>query len=200
MENYIVKPIIRVGNSAGVVLPIEWYGGEARIELIKKPINIREEVLSIINNYMESVLGVYLVGSYARKEERENSDVDVLVITSDINKRIVKGKYDILLISLDEVKKGMKIIIPVIPMIREAVPIINKQLLLELRGEKIKKENLKWHIETTKSSLKIIKGILDIDEGKIDGKVIKTSAKKPLSSLNILGSIRIISGISRFLK
>jgi predicted nucleotidyltransferase len=172
MENCIIKPIIRVGNSAGVVLPLEWYGGEARIELVKKPLNIKEEVLSIIDKYMESVLGVYLAGSYARGEEKENSDIDILVITSDLNKRIKKGKYDILLISLNEVRKGMKIIVPLVPIIHEAVPIINKQLIEELKKEKIKKENLKWHIETTKSSLKIIRGILDIEEGKIDGSVI----------------------------
>lgn len=173
MENGIViKPIVRVGNSAGVVLPLEWYGGQARIELLKKPVNVKGDILNILNDYLDSILGIYLVGSYARGEQRDNSDVDVLVITSDINKRIVKGKYEILLISFDELKKAMKIIIPIVPMLREAFPIINKKLLYELNQIKIKKQDLKWHRETTKSSLKMIRGILDIEEGKIDGKII----------------------------
>ena len=172
MENYIIKPIIRVGNSAGVVLPIEWYGGKARIELIKKPVNIKQEVLGILEDYMEDILGVYLVGSYARNEQNKDSDVDILVITSETNKKINKGKYEILMISLDEVKKAIEIIIPMIPMLNEAVPIINKKLLNELLDFKIKKENLKWHMNTTKSSLKIIRTILDLERDNIDGKTI----------------------------
>ena len=50
MENSIIKPIIRVGNSAGVVLPLEWYGGKARIELIQKPLNIKADILDIIRS------------------------------------------------------------------------------------------------------------------------------------------------------
>lgn len=172
MEYSIVKPIVRVGNSAGVVLPLEWYGGKARIELIQKPINVKEDILNILNDYMENILGVYLTGSYARKEQTPDSDVDVLVITSDINRKINKGKYKLLMISLDELKKAREIVIPIIPMLMEAVPIINKKFLEELLDFKIKKENLKWHLETTKSSLKIIRTVLDIGEDKVDGKVI----------------------------
>ncbi len=172
MEYSIVKPIVRVGNSAGVVLPLEWYGGRARIELIQKPINVRKDILDILDDYMENILGVYLTGSYARKEQTSDSDVDVLVVTSDINRKINKGKYEILMISLDELKKAREIVIPIIPMLSEAKPIINKKLLSELLDFKIKKENLKWHLETTKSSLKIIKTILDIEEDKVDGKII----------------------------
>jgi len=172
MEEELIKPVVRVGNSAGVVLPIEWYGGEAIIKLIRKPLNIKSDVLRIIEPFLDSVLGVYLVGSYSRREEDKNSDIDILVITEDINKKIIKGKYDILLISREEVKKAMKIVVPIIPMIREAAPIINKNLLNELKKEKIKKEHLKWHIDTTKSSLKIIKEILVLDGLKVNGNVI----------------------------
>ncbi|MBS3078563.1 nucleotidyltransferase domain-containing protein [Candidatus Pacearchaeota archaeon] len=172
MENSIIKPIIRVGNSAGVVLPLEWYGGKARIELIQKPLNIKADILDILNDYMENILGVYLTGSYARKEQTNDSDVDVLVVTSDINKKINKGKYEILMISLDELKKARDIVIPIIPMLKEAVPIINKKLLDELLDFNIKKENLKWHLETTKSSLKMIRTILNIEEDKVGGNVI----------------------------
>lgn len=172
MESSLIKPIIRVGNSAGVVLPIEWYGGEARIELIKKPLDIKGEVFHIIDDYMESVLGIYLVGSYARGEERDSSDVDILVITSNINKRIHKGKYDIILISLEEVKKGMKIVVPLIPMVQEAKTIINRKLLDELKDVKIGNKDLKWHRDTSKSSLNLIRGLMDLSGGKIDGKII----------------------------
>ena len=41
----LIKPIIRVGNSAGVILPKEWLNGEAKIRLISKPKNIEKFVL-----------------------------------------------------------------------------------------------------------------------------------------------------------
>lgn len=172
MENCIVKPIVRVGNSAGVVLPIEWYGGKAKIELIEEPININEDVLYILKDYMESILGIYLTGSYARNEQTSESDVDVLVITSDINKKISKGKYDILMISLEELKNAIKVTVPIVPMLKEAVPILNRKLLEDSLNFRIELKNLKWHLETTRSSLKMIRSILDIEEDYVNGKVI----------------------------
>ena len=75
-----VKKIVKVGNSAGVVLPREWYGGEARVELIKRPMNIQEDVLKILRPHLPNILGIYIVGSYARGEQTSESDVDILVI------------------------------------------------------------------------------------------------------------------------
>jgi len=140
--------------------------------LIQKPVNVREDILDILDYYMENILGVYLTGSYARKEQTNDSDVDVLVITSDINKKINKGKYDILMISLDELKKARKIVVPIMPMLMEAITIINKKLLSELLDFKIKREDLKWHLETTNSSLKIIRTLLDFEEEQVDGKIV----------------------------
>ena len=31
----LIKQIVKVGNSAGVILPKEWYGGKARVEFIE---------------------------------------------------------------------------------------------------------------------------------------------------------------------
>ena len=35
MKTELIKSIVKVGNSAGVVLPREWYGGEAIVKLVK---------------------------------------------------------------------------------------------------------------------------------------------------------------------
>lgn len=172
MKNKLIKPIVKVGNSAGVVLPKEWYGGKARVELIEKPLNITKDVFEILEPYLDRIMGIYLVGSYARKEQNENSDIDILVITQNIDKILRKGKYDIIMISEKELEKGMKIIVPIIPMLYEARALLNKKFLEELRNIKIKKENLKWHLETTKTALKIIKDILDLGEEKINGEIV----------------------------
>ena len=84
----LTKRIVKVGNSAGVVLPREWLDGTAKIELVRKPIDIKKDVFKIIDPYLEHILGIYLTGSYARGEESERSDVDILVITNNINKKM----------------------------------------------------------------------------------------------------------------
>ena len=94
----LVKPIVRLGNSAGVVLPKEWLHGEARITLLKKPDNPKKAVLDIIEPYLSSIIGVYLVGSYARGEQKKNSDIDILI-------EIPKGRkfslFDLVGVQLD---------------------------------------------------------------------------------------------------
>ena len=163
----LIKQIVKVGNSAGVVLPKEWLHGEARVTLLKKPDNPKKEILDILEHSLSSILGLYLVGSYARGEQNAKSDIDVLAITTDTNKHIVKGRYDIILVSRDKLESSLKDnILPLLPMILEASTIINSQLIAEYRHTPLTKHNLKWHVETTKSSLDLADASLSLDNGK----------------------------------
>ena len=89
----LVKNTIRVGNSAGVLLPREWLGSQVRV--ILEPLNLDKEIVEILMRakILGDVLGAYIVGSYARGEQTIESDIDVLVITGSINKKIKIGKY-----------------------------------------------------------------------------------------------------------
>lgn len=163
MKQELIRNIVKVGNGAGVVLPKGWYGGKAKVELLEEPLEIKKDILEILDNYLENVLGIYLVGSYARGQQKEHSDVDVLVITSDINKKINKGKYEILLISKDNVENSLKNnILPILPMLRESKVILNKDLILEYAKTPLNRRNMKWHIETTKSAMNIIKSSISL--------------------------------------
>ena len=167
MINEIIRPIVKVGNSSGVVLPKNWYGGKAKIELVEKPLNIKKDLLEILEGYLAKVLGVYLSGSYARGEEKESSDVDVLVITSDLNKVIKKGKYYIILISKKILENTLKKnVLPLRPMVKEAKTILNESLIREYKGTLLTKRNLKFHLETTKSALEINKSLVLLDKEK----------------------------------
>jgi len=169
MEQHLVKKIVKVGNSAGVLLPREWYGGEAKIELIIKPLNVKNDILRILSPHLNSVLGIYLVGSYARNEQTERSDVDVLVITSDIDKRIKSGKYDILMISKEKLHQLLKRnILPLLPMIKEAKTILNSVLIKEYSDTLLSHSNLRFHLETTMSAMSIVKAELALckEEGE----------------------------------
>jgi len=165
MKQELIKPIIKMGNSACVLLPKKWINGKARIELIEKPLNIKKDILEILDSYLEDILGIYLVGSYAREEETIESDIDVLVITNKINKKINNGKYEMILISKENLEKTLKKnILPLLPMLREAKPIFNSNLIKNYKNTLINKTNLKWHIETTKSALKINKEFIKLAE------------------------------------
>ncbi|MBI2043496.1 nucleotidyltransferase domain-containing protein [Candidatus Pacearchaeota archaeon] len=154
----LIKPIVRVGNSAGVLLPKGWLNGKAKVELVSRPTDIKKEILEILSPYLNDIKGVYLVGSYARGEETDESDIDVLVITDEINKKASYGKYNLIFIPEKNVRTTLeKNILPLLPMLREAKPIINKELVNEYKKIKPNKKNTKWILELTKSARKICK-------------------------------------------
>lgn len=161
----LIKNTIRVGNSAGVLLPKKFLNTQVKIVL--QPLNIEKDILEILfkEKILKNTLGVYLIGSYARKEQTIESDIDVLVITKNINKRIEKGKYDLLLVSKEIIDEKMrKNIFPLLPMIIEAKPIINEELLNKYINPSLTKKNLKWNIDTTKSAMNVVKEYIKLAE------------------------------------
>ena len=82
----LIKKTVKAGNSSAVTLPKSWLNKEVRIELVKKSKEtILDETLKIIENYIETneIIGIYLTGSYARNEEDEKSDIDIIIITEN---------------------------------------------------------------------------------------------------------------------
>jgi len=164
----LMKNTIKLGNSAGVLLPREWYGGRVKVTLLQKPVNIKKDILRILEPILEEIIGIYLTGSYSRGEQEEDSDIDILVITESINKVINVGKYHIILVSLKEAKKALeKNIITIFPLIKEAKVILNRHLLTELKNTRIGKDKLRWHIDTSKSALAIVRSLIDLEGNEI---------------------------------
>lgn len=156
MESLLVKPVVKYGNSSCVILPKAWRNGQVRIELISKPENITKDIFEILKPSLAEISGIYLVGSYARNEETIDSDIDILVITESENKKIRKGKYEILLISRKNIEKTLRRnILPLLPMLKEAKTILNDNLIKKYRNIKVNTENIKWHIDSTASALKV---------------------------------------------
>ena len=159
----LIKNTIRVGNSAGVLLPKEFLNTQVKIVL--QPLNIEKDILEILleEKILKEVLGVYLIGSYARKEQTIESDIDVLVITKNINKRFEKGKYEIICISREEVERQLREnALPILPMMIEAKTIINDDLIKDCADNPLTKKNLKWHIVTTKSAMKVVEKSIEL--------------------------------------
>lgn len=171
----LIRNTIRVGNSAGVLLPKEWLNSQVRVEIIsKKPIDILVDVINILENegIFSDILGIYLTGSYARNEETPESDIDILVITDNINRSVKRGIYELLVISKDNLIRLLnKNIMPLLPMLVESKSLLNQELLEELKKTKINKKNLEWHINTTKESIKKSKSLIEIRKKLRDSKI-----------------------------
>ena len=153
----IIKTAVKVGNSAGVLLPKKWLNSSVKITL--EPLNIERDVIGILieEEILKKVMGIYLTGSYARNEQTIESDVDVLAITSDISKRIKRDKYEIICVSKKELENQLnENALPLLAMIKEAKTIINEELIKEYSDYPLNEKNLRYHIKTTKSAMKVV--------------------------------------------
>lgn len=170
----IIKETIRIGNSSGVLLPKKWENKKVRVELIED--SIIKNVFDIINKegLLKKVIGIYLTGSYARNEERIDSDIDILIVTSDFNKFLKEKNYEILFISKEKLDKTLENSLYLYSLIKEAKPILNVKLLDEYKSLKLKL-SLKKLLSEIKSIIKINEGILDLNDEK-DKKIIDGTA------------------------
>ena len=129
----MLKQTIRVGNSAGILLPKRYLGSLVEVK-IKTPNHeeIKQQILDKLNPYLENVMGIYLAGSYARNEEKPDSDIDLVVITSE-DLEIKMENYHILCLDYSKLVTEMEeSIIEYYPMLLESKPILNKALLKQL--------------------------------------------------------------------
>jgi predicted nucleotidyltransferase len=162
------------GNSAGVLLPKEWIGKEVRVILIDRTLEIKKEIFDILSPYLEDIVGIYLVGSYARGEQTEDSDIDIIAISNNTKKEIISGKYNVIITTLKSVETSLeKNSILIAPKIMEAKTILNFSLLEKLKSKEITKKSLKFFIESTESIITINKKTLELD--KIEGETASLS-------------------------
>ncbi|MBM3234528.1 nucleotidyltransferase domain-containing protein [Candidatus Pacearchaeota archaeon] len=165
-----IKKAVKAGNSSAVILPRAWLNQEVRIELIKKtPEIILHDVLNITKKYIppEEIIGIYLAGSYARNEETEESDIDILIITKDTDKEMIKeGIYSILIVSEALLMQKLKNnLFPIGQMIKEAIPLLNSAYL-KFINIKITKKNVKWYIDTTQEKIDLVEEFIKKAEKK----------------------------------
>ena len=164
-EIELIKPIVRVGNSAGVILPREWLHGKAKVVLLEERLEPEQEIFGILRSYLSDIMALALVGSYATGEQGAESDVDALAITHSTNKRIKHGKYEIILISEDRLGKYLEgNIFPLLPMLIEAKSLINGELINKYKNFKLTRRNLSFHFETTKSIMNVVKADIELDK------------------------------------
>ncbi len=163
MKHEIIKQAFKLGNSAGVLLPVEWKGKKVSIKLIDK--SISQDILDILDerNILKNTIGIFLAGSYARGEETEASDIDILVVTDTLDRQIKIGKYEIILISKSRFEKSVIKSLYLSSLINEAKAILNEDLLMHYKIQS-KKILIKKNLEEIKSIVKINEKSINIDK------------------------------------
>jgi len=160
----LTSNVRRWGNSAGVLLPREWLGSKVKIFVLESTKSVKEEIFSLLGEYMEDILGIYLVGSYARAEQEDESDIDVLVFSNNLKKEIISGKYNINIIPFELVKKSiLSSPMSFVPRIIEAKPLLNSAKLEELKRIKVNKNHFKEFIQDCRRIIKINQDFIKLD-------------------------------------
>ena len=172
----ITRNVSRWGNGAGILLPKEYLGNQVKIILIDRTLEIKKEVINILYPFLEEIAGIYLVGSYARGEERKDSDIDIIAISDNLKKEIISGKYHIFISPLKSIRKTLEGKYPelILPRLAEAKVLLNKGLLEDIKKNKIEKSSFKSFIEDTRRIIKINKEIIELD--KLDGDFLESES------------------------
>jgi len=176
VKEQIVKTVVKSGNGGAVWVPKNWLGQEVVVILPDKPkLNVKEKIIHLLEPFLKDAIAVFLYGSYARKEETKESDVDVMVITKDRNKKINIKEQNLEITTFD--LESLKIAIQKYPvlyyqMIQEAEPLINSKILEELKNIKIDHGNFKRYIQETREHTKSNKELLELD--RLDGEYVKS--------------------------
>ncbi len=175
MEIQELRQVRKWGNSGGIPVPKEWLGKQVRIELIDRSEDIRKETLEMLAPYFHDLIGIYLVGSYARGEESKTSDIDVLAISNSTKKSLSSGKYNIEIHTLEGIRNMLKYNpIVIIPRLKEAKVILNTLLLKELAGFPLPPNPWKVFLEECKRIINIDKKFMKLD--KKEGQSLKSSS------------------------
>ena len=153
-EEQLIRMVKLFGNGAHVFVPKEWAGEQVVLVKPEKK-NVKELIFSALGSYLESIIGVYLYGSYARAEEKQNSDIDIFVISDKRLKIKVRG-FEIHCLEQKEIEKAIRLE-PVLmySFLSEAKPLINSQLLEELKVRY--KPHLRYFMEFLRDCRRIIR-------------------------------------------
>ncbi len=167
IREQIVKTVVKSGNGGAVWVPKDWLGKEVVITLPEKPkLELREQILHLLEPYLKDIISVGIYGSHARHEQTKESDADVLVITKDkhIKLNFKAEKLDIVSFPIDKLEKAI-VKYPVLyyQIVQEAEPLINASIFNELKNIKVNKERFRAYLQETKEHLRSSKELLELD-------------------------------------
>lgn len=162
VQELVEKKVVPFGNGSIVYTPKKWVGKDVIVVLEEKPLDVRSDALEMLMPFLDKVEGVFLFGSFARNEQENDSDVDILVISSEKISLTKKGRFDFLAKTkvqfLKELKSDKLLFLRNI--LSEAKPLLNEALLEELRKAQ-EKPDYKALLDDTVGAFKHVKELLE---------------------------------------
>ncbi len=71
MENKeFYRRAVKVGNSAGILLPKSLLGAEVSVKVVKPAVNVKKDILKLLDNLLEEVGGIYILNEPQKKENK----------------------------------------------------------------------------------------------------------------------------------
>lgn len=184
MQEQLRKRVVKFGNGSIVYTPKNWIGREVIVTLSK--LSMKEELFKLLDPYLLYIQGVYLYGSFARNEQEQDSDIDILIIADKKFKIKMEG-YDINVLTVDDLKK------PVDPfcflMLKEAKAILNGSLLDKIRPVTVSKKSIRWILNNTKGMLNINRDFIDLEDENFENYAVIYSLMLRLRGLYMIDCV-----------
>ena len=173
VKEQIVREVNLIGNGAHIFAPKEWANEKVLVVRLEKK-SVKEELLEILYPYLDKITAVFIYGSYARKEETKDSDVDVLVIAKEKFKIEKNNKFQIIVLAEVEIDNTVRLNpILMYSIFKEASAVINSGYLELLKKHKIDYSSFSSFIKSSHDSLKSNIELLELD--KKTGKNVSNS-------------------------
>ena len=189
VKEQIVKTVVKSGNGGAVWVPKSWLGQEVVVMLPEKPkLELKERIVHMLEPYLKDIASAGIYGSYARNEQTEGSDADILVITADkdIKLGFKEEKIEVTSLPVEKLKKAIEKHPAVyFQMVRESLPLINASLLENLKKIKPSKKSFKPYLKETKEHIKSNKELIELDA--IDNLYLKSYSALYSSMLRLRG-------------
>jgi len=164
MQEQIIRRVTLIGNGAHIFTPKEWLNEKVLVVRLEKK-SINEKVLEIVSPYLDKVICILLYGSYARNENTEESDIDVLVISREKFKIDKTSDVDFLIVPEESLNSAIKINpLLMYSIFKEAKPIINGKYFEELKKIELNKKLFFPFLKSTKESIKSSQKIIELDK------------------------------------
>lgn len=138
VQEMVEKRVVPFGNGSIVYTPKTWIGKKAFVLIEEQPQDIEKAVFEALKSLLPELEGIFLFGSHARNEATENSDIDVLAISTKKMSLPKTQKFEFVVKTKDELLSGLKSDHNLFlhQALSEAKPLLNRQLLEELRKTK----------------------------------------------------------------
>ena len=157
----MIREVKHFGNGAQVLVPKEWIGRKVVLSLERRTIDdIKEEILFKIKD-LSKIVSIVLIGSYARMEQEEGSDIDIVIFSTQRFK-IKINNYHIILINVNKLEEELSVNPALFrSILDEGVVILNESFLKNIN---LKSHYIKYYKKECLNVYSLNKEFIELDK------------------------------------